>query len=179
MKEEKNKIVLMGKTFKIPSYDIQEIDLGELTEVKASKSFQMAEDLPTQLEMMGIVVAKANRLAKKAQTEYDIWKATKDKELRLKFENKNSIRRKVAKAKGDKKVEEIKVTESMLHNEIRSDPEYFIMKKKVYRAEENYAIMNATYWALQKKSEVVLEFLRQSQNQNKLTNQRIKGKGEE
>jgi len=148
-------IKFLGIKYKLPQFAKEEVDVKTFTDVNMRNLEIQLEELPSQLNIFGIQVAKAMRLSKKAETAYKIWLATKDK-----------IIRRIKEKKAEK------ITESQLGNLIRSDPEYLEMKDKLYEAEENYEILKSVYWAIQKKSEVLIELSRQNSNDRKLKNSR-------
>ena len=155
MKSDEENIILLGKKFKLPVFDKQEINVEDFTRVNVRNVENDMELLPGQLSIYGILVAKALKRTKSAETNYKIWNSMKSNELRSNYDKKG-----------------IKVTENKLVNDIRADPQYKILKKILYKAEEDYEIIKSVYWAIQKKSEVLIELSRQRSNLKKLDNMR-------
>jgi len=143
---------LLGKKFKLPELDQDEVELEQLVRVNFSNLENQAEELPFQLQWVGILQAKAERLAKSAETAYKVWWAKKDRAWRKKWEQ-----------------EKKKYTEREIEGFIRRDSEYMEYKEAIYEAEEKAAIMRSVYWALQQKASVIVEMLKKEGNQSKLS----------
>lgn len=151
MKTKIDKISILEKEFKFKELQDGIVDVSKFVDINSNDLELEAEQLPTVLEYFGRMQAKAMRRKNSAETKYKIWHATKDKQVRMTFEKKK-----------------VKATENMITSEIRRDAEYLEMKNKIYRAEENYGILNSIYWAIQKKAQVIEELIRQSGvNRNK------------
>jgi hypothetical protein len=148
---------LLGKKFKLPVLDQDEVELEQLVKVNFSNLENQAEELPFQLQWVGILQAKAERLAKSAETSYKVWWAKKDRSWRKSWEEKKK-----------------KYTEREIEGVIRRDPEYTLYKEAIHEAEEKAAIMRSVYWALQQKATVMIEMLRKESGQQKLSNLKLK-----
>lgn len=147
---------LLGKRFKLPLVEEDDVDLAEIVRPKLSNLSQQAEELPGWLLWIGVLQAKAEKNAKLAETEYKIWQATRYKKIR-------TIKEKLKK----------KATEAEIMSAVRRNPEYLEMKKKQFEAEEVASTMRAAYWALQKKAEIVAEMLKKESNHNKLSHVKL------
>lgn len=155
-KTDENLLIFLGKKFKIPEFDGEEIDLKNITKINIRNYEEDLETLPGLLNIFGILQAKAMKRMRKAETDFQVWEAKKDKELREYFEEK-----------------EEKYTETKINKEIRLDQEYLKFKNKIFSVQEQYEIVKSVYWSLQNKSEVLLEISRQRGNLKKLKNARF------
>lgn len=138
--EEERMISFLGKKFKLPQFDEDVIDTENFSKVNIRNYETEMAELPSRLQIFGILVAKALKKKQVAETNYKVWQAVRDKELRDRYEKKN-----------------IKFTESKLEKIIRSDPQYTEMKNKIHTCEYNYEVMKAIYWSIQKKADVLTE----------------------
>lgn len=156
IKTDESMLDFLGKKYKLPQFEKSELNVQEFTDFNIRNYENDLEKLPSLLNILGILQAKALKAFHKAEAEYKIWVAQKDKEKREFFENKK-----------------IKYTEAKISNEILIDPEYLLKKKKLFLAEENYEILKSIYWAVTKKGEVLIEVSRQRSNLNKLDKMRM------
>ena len=155
--EDDNKIIeVLGKKFRIKEFDDEIVDMGKILRISSTRIEDDLLNIPNHLLIVGILVAKALRIQKKAETTYRIWVATTDKEKRKKYETLSK-----------------KYTEKSIETEIHSDKLYLVYKNRLFKAEENYEIMKSLYWSLQKKAEVLTEMIRQGSFQKKLENSRL------
>ena len=153
---EEDSFKLLGKRFKVPSLEDVDIDMKELVHPNVRKPSAQAEELPFQLEWVGIVQAKAEKNAKLAEIAFRVWEASRARRAR-------------SKAVELKK----KLSEKEVEATIRRDPQYAILKKAQFDAEEQRDIMKSVYWALGTKKDIIIEFLRKEAGQSKLNNLRV------
>jgi len=155
-KPDDNLLEILGKKFKLPEFKEDVIDLSFYTKMDSNDIESQLESLPFELQIFGITQAKALKNLRRTETVYKIWRASKDSEIR---------RDKTKKAE--------KFTEKQLENEIITDPEYKIIKNKLHSAEEKYEQLKSVYWAIQKKSDVLIEMSKQNSKLKQLKNSRI------
>ena len=156
-KNDENIIEFLSKKYKLPQLKEDIVEIKKFTDISNLRNYEEdLEQLPSIMNIFGILVAKAMKAMHKAETNYKVWRAIRNKELREGYDRKK-----------------IKYTESKIENEIVADSEYRIMKNRLYKSEEEYEILKSCYWSIQKKSEVLIEASRQRSNNAKLDNARI------
>lgn len=157
IKSDEEMLIILGKKLKLPDFEEEDIiDVSNYTNYNVRNAEKDFESLPNHLAIYGILVAKALRRMKKAETNYKIFNSVRNIEIRDKLDKKDE-----------------KYTEAKITNLLRKDSEY---KKKKYfwhKAEEDYEVLKSIYWAIQKKSEVLIEISRQRSATKKLRNMRI------
>lgn len=150
-------IEFLGKKFKLPYFEEEMVDIKNITRMDVKHYEDDMEALPGLLNILGILQAKAMKRVKNLETDYNIWRAEKDLQLREELENNSE-----------------KFTENKINNLIRSEEEYKKKKRALNRANEEADIFRSIYWSLNKKSEFLIEISRQRSNFNKVSNLRIK-----
>lgn len=148
---------LLGKQYHLPEFEEEDVELGELTRLNTSRVTQYAEEIPTQLQVVGVLVAKAKKLAKIAELNYKVWWAKRDAFLRKRADQKKK-----------------KTTEKDIESAIRRSKNYIVMRKRQIDAEELADNLDSTYWALQAKSKIIAGLIAKEGSLSKLSNLKMR-----
>lgn len=131
-------IEILKKQFRFSDFDENDINVAKILSIKEAKIDLDLEKIPFYLELFGRMQARALREFKMRETRYKIWRANKGRLLK------------------DKKVDGKALTEKQREDLIVSDPEYLVYKTRLHKAEEEYEILKSVYWAISKKSEILI-----------------------